>query len=87
MGGFGAHATSLGSGAIGAAGLTGNRPERTLARFGLGAGHDPLLPLRFEKSCRPTFEFSGARLFARPLERFVSCLFARTDLAGWISHS
>jgi hypothetical protein len=26
------------------------RPERTLTEFRLGAGHDPLLPLRFEKS-------------------------------------
>jgi hypothetical protein len=33
-----------------------------------------------------TFEFSGARLFARPLERFVSCVITATNLAGWTFH-
>jgi hypothetical protein len=59
--------------------MSANRPERTLTRFRLGAGHDPLLPLRFEKSCRPTLKLShrptaqqlGGRL-ERPVSRFIS---------------
>jgi hypothetical protein len=45
------------------------------------AWSDPGVPQR-TVLVGPTFEFSGARLFARPLERFVSPLFFGGILSG-----
>lgn len=54
--------------------MTARRPEQSSKPRPATAGADPLLPLRFEKSCRPTFSLRGAETdggvgyFGVPLE-------------------